>query len=75
MSRLVESRSRPPNRVTTGPEPGLLAAVAGRLVTVGRRPQGIAAGAEGHAERIKADRTGADLPADGTPRRHGRHHG
>ena len=70
----VESRSRPPNRVRTGPEPvrmpprwrlpGVasvtgwgLARVECRLATVGRRPQGIADGADGHAERIEADRT------------------
>ena len=33
-----------------------LAGFAGRLVTVERPPQGIADGADGHAERIKADR-------------------
>ena len=56
---------------------GLLAAVASRLVTVGRRPQGIAAGADGHEERIKADRAGCQptylrrhtAPARTPPRR------
>ena len=42
-----------------------LAGLAGRLVTVGSPPQGIADGADGHAERIEADRAGvADLPAE-----------
>ena len=44
-----------------------LTGLAGRLATVGRRPQGIADGADGHAERIEADRGRpgrvADLPA------------
>ena len=48
----------------TAPGRGL-AGLAGRLVTVGRPPQGIADGADGHAERIEADRAGvADLPAE-----------
>ena len=33
-------------------------------MTVGRRPQGIADGADGHAVRPEADRAGADLPAE-----------
>ena len=40
-----------------------LTGLAGRLVTVGRRPQGIAAGADGHAARIEAD-----SPVESAPR-------
>ena len=41
-----------------------LAGLAGRLVTV-ERPQGIADGAAGHAERIEADRAGLPTHGDG----------
>ena len=45
-----------------------LAGLAYRLVTVGRRPQGIADGAAGHAVRIEADPDGAYRPTcEGTP--------
>ena len=46
---------------------GVASDAGSALVTVGRPPQGIADGADGHAERIEADRGRpgrvADLPA------------
>ena len=48
-----------------------MAGLACRLVTVGRRPQGIADGANGHAARIEADRAGVPTYLGAGRRRRG----
>ena len=68
VSRLIgagagaEAASVAVDRVSRGAGEGL-AGLAGRLVTVGRRSQGIADGVDGHAVRIEADRARLHLPA------------